>query len=445
MTGHNIKTHRLHFSSPTLTAASRVLIVAGLGLVFSMTRASASLPIGDDVNLTSIAAAPNGGFWVQVDGGRTNKDNGGSRTITLGAPQFANVAERGTIVSIPGQEGYWVVTPKGKIYARGSAPELCGGELNNCSGFDPSGKGTIVAAAATPDGLGLWAVGRFGAVWTAGSAHPYGDVTKDSKTPTGIVATPSGKGYYIVLDDGGVYSFGDAVFHGSTGGKKPGGKSVTGLAASFDASGKINGYWMVGKDGGVFTYGDAHFLGSSGGDDGGSPVTGIAALPDGHAYVWVHEMGFVDRSQTFPEVVITSANWGTVWSVPGDSKQPSTSLQLMNADGATSQLWHIWPTTSDGKVVQLVNVNSGLCADVTALNKYPTTPFLIQYSCKGKNENWDNQRFTLTSDGAGHVTFVPLNNPGYFVGAQAATSGLTLMTKGTNGNIPVDWTLKPAK
>jgi hypothetical protein len=29
--------------------------------------------------------------------------------------------------------------------------------------------------------------------------------------------TPSGKGYWLVASDGGVFTFGDATFHGSTG------------------------------------------------------------------------------------------------------------------------------------------------------------------------------------------------------------------------------------
>jgi len=33
----------------------------------------------------------------------------------------------------------------------------------------------------------------------------------------GIAATPDGQGYWLVASDGGVFSFGDAAFHGSTG------------------------------------------------------------------------------------------------------------------------------------------------------------------------------------------------------------------------------------
>jgi len=46
----------------------------------------------------------------------------------------------------------------------------------------------------------------------------------------GIAATPDGKGYWEVASDGGVFSFGDAVFQGSMGGK-PLDQPVVGIAA----------------------------------------------------------------------------------------------------------------------------------------------------------------------------------------------------------------------
>ena len=35
------------------------------------------------------------------------------------------------------------------------------------------------------------------------------------------MGTHSGKGYWLVASDGGVFSFGDAGFHGSLGGSQP--------------------------------------------------------------------------------------------------------------------------------------------------------------------------------------------------------------------------------
>jgi hypothetical protein len=37
-----------------------------------------------------------------------------------------------------------------------------------------------------------------------------------NKPIVGMAATPSGNGYWLVASDGGIFSFGDAVFRGST-------------------------------------------------------------------------------------------------------------------------------------------------------------------------------------------------------------------------------------
>ena len=41
-----------------------------------------------------------------------------------------------------------------------------------------------------------------------------------------------------------------------------------------------NGYWLVATDGGIFSFGDARFLGSTGGIRLNQPIVGIAATPD---------------------------------------------------------------------------------------------------------------------------------------------------------------------
>ena len=73
------------------------------------------------------------------------------------------------------------------------------------------------------------------------------------------VATPTGHGYYMVGSDGGVFSFGDARFHGSTGGMHLN-KPIVGISPTPDN----RGYWLVASDGGVFAF-DAPFRGSMGG------------------------------------------------------------------------------------------------------------------------------------------------------------------------------------
>jgi hypothetical protein len=288
-----------------------LLILAILGL--APDRTHASLPYSrvfgmnlhfDLQQLTSIAAAPGDGFWVQRDEWQPELHNG--QTLAKdGALPFGNVSTRGSIAAIPGRNGYWVVSDKGQLLARGNAPVLCMAELSSCSGYpaSPFRQEYVVGAAATPTGEGLWALDRKGRVWTVGDAQSYGDVQSDSAIPTGIVATPSGKGYYIVLEDGGVFSFGDAVFFGSTGGNPPAGRKITGMALYIGGvHGTVMGYWLVGEDGGIHTFGNAPFWGSSGGDNGGNSVTGMVSFPGldvngrpqrTRGYAWVNSNGQV--------------------------------------------------------------------------------------------------------------------------------------------------------
>jgi len=72
------------------------------------------------------------------------------------------------------------------------------------------------------------------------------------------VPTSTGKGYWMVGSDGGVFAFGDAGFVGSLPGLNVHVTNVVGVVPTL--SGK--GYWMVGSDGGVFAFGDAGFVGS---------------------------------------------------------------------------------------------------------------------------------------------------------------------------------------
>ena len=90
----------------------------------------------------------------------------------------------------------------------------------------------------------------------------------------GIAATPDGKGYWEVASDGGIFTFGDATFLGSQGGK-PLNKPIVGIASTPDGK----GYWEVASDGGIFTFGDATFSGSEGATHLNAPIVGIAASP----------------------------------------------------------------------------------------------------------------------------------------------------------------------
>ena len=82
------------------------------------------------------------------------------------------------------------------------------------------------------------------------------DGTIDSNTATvSLTVTAPTQGYWLVASDGGIFTFGDAGFFGSTGGQ-PLNKPIVGMART--PSG--HGYWLVASDGGIFAFGDAAVL-----------------------------------------------------------------------------------------------------------------------------------------------------------------------------------------
>jgi hypothetical protein len=136
----------------------------------------------------------------------------------------------------------------------------------------------------------------------------------------GIAADPATGGYWTVASDGGVFAF-DAPFHGSLGAvhlTKP----VIAMASTPDGG----GYWLFASDGGVFAFGDAGFFGSAGGYVLTQPVVGAAPTPDGHGYWLVASDGGIfafgdaafegslgGHALKHPVVSMTAADAGGYW------------------------------------------------------------------------------------------------------------------------------------
>ncbi len=72
----------------------------------------------------------------------------------------------------------------------------------------------------------------------------------------------------MLASDGGVFSFGDASFHGSTGAMK-----LNSPVISMATSPRGDGYWLVARDGGVFSFGVPFY--------GSLPGIGLCKLPLG--------------------------------------------------------------------------------------------------------------------------------------------------------------------
>jgi hypothetical protein len=139
----------------------------------------------------------------------------------------------------------------------------------------------LVGEQVAPAPSGYRLVAADGGVFAFGRAGYHGS-TGDRVLNRPIVAgapTRSGEGYWMAASDGGVFAFGDAAFLGSTGDRALN-RPIVGMAAT--PTGR--GYWLVASDGGVFAFGDAAFLGSTGGRVLNRPIVGMAATPTGRGY-----------------------------------------------------------------------------------------------------------------------------------------------------------------
>ena len=91
-----------------------------------------------------------------------------------------------------------------------------------------------------------------------------------------MAPTRTGKGYWLVASDGGIFAFGDAAFFGSTGAIKLN-KPIVDIVPT--PSGR--GYWMAASDGGIFAFGDAGFFGSTGAIKLAKRIQQMSSHPDG--------------------------------------------------------------------------------------------------------------------------------------------------------------------
>jgi hypothetical protein len=130
-----------------------------------------------------------------------------------------------------------------------------------------------------PPGYAL--LGEDGGIFTFGGARFHGSTgdLRLNQPVVGMAWTPTGGGYWIVARDGGIFTFGDAAFHGSTGGMR-----LNAPILGMESTPTGRGYWLVAADGGIFTFGDAGFFGSTGDRRLNAPVVGLGTTTSGRGY-----------------------------------------------------------------------------------------------------------------------------------------------------------------
>jgi hypothetical protein len=226
------------------------------------------------------ATADGQGYWV-LD----NYPSANSGTSSLygfgGVPDVSGLPSGASAVTSDATgKGGWVLDGQsGRVVPFGDA--LWYGDASNItvSGLSLTipPYGTISyfqGIVGTSDGGGYWLVGEDGGVFSYGDAQFYGSTGGEhlNAPVAGIARTNDGRGYWLVAYDGGVFSFGDASFSGSMAGKP-----LNAIMISIAANPAGSGYWTAALDGGVFSFGDAPFLGSMGGRHLNQPVHSMAA------------------------------------------------------------------------------------------------------------------------------------------------------------------------
>ena len=325
-------------------------------------------------------------------------------------------------------------SPGPPIIAGGLVWSIGGGMLN---GLDPSTGATVQQVAVgdeanhfpTPsvgDGL-LLAPTSEGVVAFSGSAGLPGP-------PTPAPPAPPGSSYWLVASDGGIFSFGNAGFYGSTGGMALN-KPIVGMAPTASKA----GYWLVASDGGLFNYGDAGFFGSEGGTALNAPIVGMAATPDGGGYWLVASDGgifsFGDAKfygsmggQPLNKPIVGMApSWdgqgywlvasdGGIFSFGDASFYGSRGGQPLNRPivgmASTSDALGYWLVASDGGIFSFGDASFYGSTGGTALNQ----PVVGMAAAPGNGGYWlvasDGGIFNYGSAGFnGSMGGTPLNRP----------------------------------
>ena len=270
--------------------------LSGVYTSVSCVSPSSCTAVGNLFGQTHSVATYNGSSWtagsLPSDGstpyGLTSVTCQGSTCYAVGASVAGGTTASEQPVALTGMNGSWTFQqppmlpsqPGGQLNAIACGPGVCATVGQT---YDQSGTGDYQPLAMVSNyPLGYWLVASDGGIFTYGNANFYGSTgALHLNAPiVGMAATPNGKGYWLVASDGGVFSYGNAGFYGSAGNihlNKP----IVGMAATADGG----GYFLVASDGGVFTYGDAGFAGSTGGMRLNAPIVGMATDHGGYYLV----------------------------------------------------------------------------------------------------------------------------------------------------------------
>jgi hypothetical protein len=148
------------------------------------------------------------------------------------------------------RRGYWQLRSDGQMFAFGDARTFPINSPRNVAA------GPIVKMVAANNNQGYWYVDLTGRVFSAGSAHWFGDLDGQQFRDVMSMAVPTnGSGYYLLHSNGRVDAFGSATHYGNS--TNPGH-----VATCITANPAGAGYWVLWTNGVVTAHGGAPHFGN---------------------------------------------------------------------------------------------------------------------------------------------------------------------------------------
>jgi hypothetical protein len=297
VSGTVTQTAKLKFTAPTLVSGVAVSLTNADADQYSQytvtfkTSATGALGAGSSIAVSAPAGTDFSGTAAYY---KVTDANGGTDTVK-GVITFANAGSSTQNAAIISLSAAGIGDNDTVTVTVGFVANPAVGSSAYTISVGTSSDTSYPQASSSPytiDGPGLvsgyWLVAADGGIFTYGKAAFHGSTGSIAlvKPIVAMALTPDRQGYWLVASDGGIFAFGDAKFYGSMGGK-PLNAPIVGMSATADGQ----GYWLVASDGGIFAFGDAKFYGSMGGKPLNKPIVGIATLPDGQGYYMVASDG----------------------------------------------------------------------------------------------------------------------------------------------------------
>ena len=235
-------------TAPPASSSGGAWLVSSTGRIFSYGDAPDPPPgtqtlSADDV--VAAAATDDGGGWLAFADGAVEAFGGATHHGDM-----SGVALNGEILAMsprPDGTGYWLLGSDGGIFAFGKAPF-----------FGSTGALTVAAPiidlAPTPSGGGYWLLGAEGAVFSFGNATYHGGpnaIAGGLNKPASSISAGV-NGYWIIADDGGIFAYTEP-YHGSLPGLYP--NATLPDAVRIRALPNSTGYYIVTDDGTLYSFG----------------------------------------------------------------------------------------------------------------------------------------------------------------------------------------------